>query len=171
MTEIITQKQWTDDELIEAGFRPYVRRKQVVMARQLPEDDSPREIPSNFETLVAESGYMICYEAGETVGERFEDYHRWPIRKDIFDSNYHVWDEAGWTPTPAQLHLMSLGCLPYYKVANVWARELQKDTRVQSLESVAPVVIPAGAWLCIGTEGEPYSMERCYFPQPILCRP
>ena len=158
--ELIEQKNWTDDELIAAGFRPYVRRKQVVMARQLPAEDSPREIPSKYEILVADGEYVICYDTGDHVGGRFEDYHRWPIRKDIFDRDYRIWDEVGWMPIPAQLHLMSLGCLPYYKIAHVWAKELVQDTPVRSLESPEPVLIPAGAWLCIGTEGEPYSMDK-----------
>jgi hypothetical protein len=34
--ELVKQKKRTDTELIAAGFRPYTRRKQVVMARQLP---------------------------------------------------------------------------------------------------------------------------------------
>jgi hypothetical protein len=163
MHNIIRQRQWTDDELFAAGFRPYVRKKQVVMARILPQQEIPRAIPSEYETLVADENYMVLYQTGDTIGQRYEDYHRWPVRRDIFQAEYRIWDEPGWRPDSPQLHLMSLGCLPYYKIASVWAKELDVPTQVQSLESPEPTTIPAEAWLCIGTHGEPYAMTADNF--------
>ena len=49
------------------------------------------------------------------------------------------------------------------KKAGVWAKRLKEDTYVQSIESSGPSVAPAGAWLCIGTEGEPWSVTSEWF--------
>ena len=59
---IIRQQAWREEELFSAGFQPYVRKKQVVMARPLPPEDVPREIPSDFETLVADHPQSKCWD-------------------------------------------------------------------------------------------------------------
>ena len=40
--EILTQHHWTQDELRAAGFRFYRRKKTVILARELPEEEAQR---------------------------------------------------------------------------------------------------------------------------------
>ena len=161
--EVLRQRDWTKEELVAAGFRYYDGRKRVVLARELPECEAPLTVKTAGDTLVAEAGYMICFEAGEAVRKGLYDYAHWPVRRDHFSDLYKAWDEPGWKPTPAQLHLISLGCRPYYRSLGVWAKRVTQETLVQSIESPRPVVVPRGAWICIGAIGSawgaPYSMD------------
>ena len=36
---ILMQRDWTDQELQEAGFKYHTRKKQVVLARELPAEE------------------------------------------------------------------------------------------------------------------------------------
>ena len=37
---VLTQREWTEDELVEAGYRYYKRRRRVVLARELPPEEA-----------------------------------------------------------------------------------------------------------------------------------
>jgi len=112
---------------------------------------------------VAQAGYMICFNLGQTVRETLHGYSHWPVRPDHFRDLYRVWHDPGWEPTPTEKHLMSLGCSPYVRHVGVWARKLEQATTVRSIESKEAVVVPAGAWLCVAARGSawgaPYSMD------------
>lgn len=154
------QRNWTKSELLELGFRYYRRPKRVTMVRELPQSEAPLFIG----TLVAEAGYMICFEAGHLVRAKLYDYPHRPVRPDHFEALYQLWDEPDWQPTLPEKHLMSLGCDPYYNNGGVWARKLEQDTEVQSTESPRPAIVPAGDWLLIGAKGAawgaPYSCDE-----------
>jgi hypothetical protein len=155
----ISQRPWTETELLEQGFEPYERKKELVMARQLSEFEAPKRIvTSGGEELIAQAGYMICYRPGDTVRSSLETYQQWPVAPEIFAETYHAWDEPHWTATPAEKHLMELGCLPYYKSAGVWAKKLEEPVYVQSLEQKQPELVQTGRYIAIGAQGEPYSM-------------
>ncbi len=153
---ILRQREWTREELLVDDFRYYEAIKRLTMAHISQE---AKTIPINLETLVAEVGDMICYDPGESLRPTLTDYEHWPVRSDLFAKNYRSWEEHGWQPTTPQKHLLEMGCRPYYKAVGIWAKRLRKSLYVESLESTAPILIPAGHWLCIGAHGEPYSMN------------
>jgi hypothetical protein len=156
--EVIRQKRWTKQELVDSGFRYYARKKQIVMARMLPPEEAPMTIVTPWDTLVATAGYVICYEPGDVVWPSLEDYPHWPVQPRHFRETYARWSDKTWRPSPTEAHLMKLGCKPFYKFAGVWAKRLNQETMVQTLESPEPVPLPRGVWLAIGIEGEPYSL-------------
>lgn len=154
MVDVITQRDWTEQELSAEGFCYYPRKKQLIMARELTKAESPMTIKTEWDTLVATAGYMICYDPGMTVRPALKDYYHWPVHPDHFVQTYQTWDQAGLSPTAK--HLLLLGCKPYYKAQGVWAKRLTESLYVQSVESPEPALIPDGAWLLIGIKGEPY---------------
>lgn len=157
--EVIRQKHWTEAELRAMGYEYYHRLKEVTMVRQLPEREAPMRIQTRHgDALIAQAGYMICYEPGLTLRERLNDYKHWPVEPEIFDQTYLLWDEDNWEPSPASRHLMSLGCRPFYKATGIWARKLEDDVYVQSKEHVEPVKVGTGMYIAIGQDGEPYTM-------------
>jgi hypothetical protein len=159
MKTIIKQRAWTEAELRAAGFQHYARRKQVVMARALPEAESPlRIVLSTQETVVVQAPYVICYDPGESVRASLSEYPQWPVRPDMFENSYSAWDEIDWQPAPPQKHLLNFGCKPYFKHQGVWAKRLTKPAYVQSIESMAPVLVPAGDWVLVGSLDGPYYM-------------
>lgn len=153
-TDVLRQRKWTDEELKAQGFQYYPPIKRLVMAKLLVET---KNIDVQTETITGKVGDFICYNPGREYRPNPDDYDHWPVRRDIFFKNYKAWDEPAWKPNPAEKHLLSLGCQPYYKHQGVWAQRLRKPRVVQSLESPEPVEIPPGRWLIIGVEGEPYS--------------
>lgn len=156
MINILRQRNWTESELITAGFKLYYPTKRLVMARVLPDAKS---IEITLETLAAQRGDIMCYTPGNVVHDSLDKYEHWPVRRDLFRQTYRQWDEPGWKANPAENYLMEHGCRPFYKAAGVWAKRLRKSVYVQSLESPEPISVPPGRWLCIGTEGEPYNMN------------
>ncbi len=158
-TKVIRPQMWSDEELAAQGFQRYDRKKQLVMARALPETEAPLVFEWPLETLVIEAGYMICYDPGQDERPALNDYDHWPVEPAIFERTFRKWDDADWTPSPAERHLMRCGCAPYFKVEPVWAKKLIADTYVQSLESREPVLVPAGFWLAIGAMGEPWYID------------
>jgi hypothetical protein len=54
---------------------------------------------------------------------------------------YRPWDQPSWTPSPAEKHLMELGCQPYYKIAGTWAIKLEKPALSETQKAE-----PARAW-------------------------
>lgn len=157
---VIRQQDWTEQELIRAGFEQYDRIKQVVMARRLPESEAPLMITTEWgEELVAKTGYAICYRAGEVIQPTLDDYYHWPVEPYIFDDTYRPWDQREWQPTHTEEHLMQLGCRPYYKLSNVWAKEVTHKLWMQSPEHREPVEVGPGRYLVIGARGEPYTMS------------
>ncbi len=158
-TQILKQRKWTKSELETIGFKYYLPVKRLVMARMLPESESPKVIDHTKESLIAKTGDIICYNTGEEAKASIEDYDQWPVRADLFKKNYKTWDVLPWKPNPAQVQLWKSGCKPFYKAVGVWAMRLEKPVYIQSLESPDPVMLPEGRWLCIGSKGEPYHMN------------
>ncbi|MBZ0281062.1 MAG: hypothetical protein K8L97_09990 [Anaerolineae bacterium] len=160
---VYKQHKWTDAELKADGFRYFYPIKRVTMARQLPQNEAPKRIKTSWDTIIAQAGSYIAYVAGNTLKSSLDDYEPRPIEPHIFHDTYTTWNEPGWKPTATESHLMRMGCKPYYKTAGVWAKRLTASTLVQSMESPVPSVAPAGAWLCIGVAGEPWSVTDDWF--------
>jgi hypothetical protein len=161
--EILRQRDWTADELRAQGFRYYQRKRQVVMARALPAAESPKTIHTDWDTLVATTGYMICYDVSDgALHASLDRYKHWPVEPHIFEITYRAWD-AQFAPTTAEAHLAQLGCKPYYKFIGLWAKKVVRPAYVQTLESVSAVEVPLGAYLTIGIKGEPTSMTAHEF--------
>jgi hypothetical protein len=166
MVNVIKQREWTEPELRDQGFDQYARRKQLVMVRPLPRSESPKGIvTSSGERLIALSGDMICYIPGDHIRPTFDRYNHWPVEPAIFNQTYHPWDEWDWQPSPAEQYLKDLGCKPYYKIAQVWAKKLDQAVYVQSLEQNRPQLVKQGSYVVIGSQGEPYSMDSHTFIQ------
>jgi hypothetical protein len=158
--QVIRQKRRTESELRADGFRYYERKKLLIMVRRMSDEESPKIIDSGLYEMVATKGYFLCYQAGDTLHATLDEYGPWPVHPDNFAADYKPWDEPGWSPSPAEAHIMSLGCQPYYKYMGVWAKKLTTDIYVQTLESPHPAHVPAGQWLLVGTLGEPYCMSE-----------
>jgi hypothetical protein len=166
MIEHISQRPWTETELLREGFEPYERKKELVMARQLSQFEAPKRIiTSGGEELIAQAGYMVCYRPGDKVRIHLDSYNQWPVEPEIFADTYRAWDEPLWTPTPTEKHLMDLGCMPYYKATGVWAKKLEEPAYVQSLEQNEPELVEPGHYVAIGAHGEPYCMGDDTFAQ------
>jgi len=156
---VIRQKQWTEDELRAKGYEYFERIKEVTLVRELPPQEAPMEIKTSWgDTLIATAGYMICYRAGMVKRTSREDYEHWPVEPSIFAQTYKPWDEEDWKPNPAENYLLMSGCQPYYKSSGVWARKLDEDAYLLSLEHERPVKVRTGQYVAIGVDGEPYSM-------------
>ena len=162
---VLRQRPWTEAELKAAHFRYFKPRKRLVMARVI---DYEKHITVSLETLVARAGTVICYPPGDSDRPDLDSYDHWPVQMDLFIETYTAWDEYPWVPTPPQADLMRHGCRPYYKKLGVWAMRLGLPVYVQSLESPEPVMVPAGRWLCIGPQGEPYHMNDDNFRQRYI---
>jgi hypothetical protein len=162
-SKVYTQCDWTDQALIADGFQSYAPVKRIVMVRMLPPEEAPKTMKASGNMITAEAGYWIAYVAGDELQPTLDDYKPRPIEPDIFAVTYRPWDEPIWRPTPTQSHLRRLGCLPYYKFASVWAKQLTAPTWVQSIESSKPSLVAPGKWLCVGMEGEPWSMTDAWF--------
>jgi hypothetical protein len=158
MSGVVRKQDWTDQELKNKGFEHVPRKKELVMARELPAAEAPLQIRTHWgETLIAQAGYMICYTVGDEAKARLSDYEHWPVEAAIFAKTYKLWDEA-FEPSPAQEHLLQYGCKPYYKAAGVWAKTLEEDIYIQGVEHEKPVLVAKERVLAIGAEGEPYHM-------------
>lgn len=162
-TPVVRQRTWTERELRAEGFRHYASRRQVTMVRRLPPDEAPKVIKTPWDTIVAQAGYYIAYQTSEAPGKPLDAYAPRPIEPDIFKTTYAPWRVPDWKPSPTEAHLMKLGCKPFYKTVGVWAKRLTEPTYVQSIESDQPSLSPAGAWLCIGSAGEPWTVTNEWF--------
>lgn len=160
---VVRQRKWTKAELRDKGFRYYPSRKQVTMVRRLPPEEAPKVIKTPWDTIVAQAGYYIAYQSTNAPGKPLDAYEPRPIEPRIFKETYAPWRVSNWKPTPTEAHLIKLGCKPYFKTVGVWAKRLTKPTYVQSLESDTPTLAPAGAWLCIGSAGEPWTVTNEWF--------
>ena len=157
--DVIRQRNWTPEQLREMGYEYFDRKKEVTLARKLAKEEAPKTIKTTWgDTLIAIEGYMICYDAGDDRLDNIDDYEQWPVAPEIFAQTYKDWDEDDWTPTPAERHLLENDCKPYFKSGGIWARRLEEDVFLQSLEHAQPVKIRTGQYVAIGVEGEPYSM-------------
>lgn len=159
MKAVIAQRPWTDAQLLADGFHYYNRRKTLIMAGRLPESHAPMRIEYTYDHAYAEAGDVICFTPGTEKQDEILEYEHWSVKPEIFQKTYRVWNEPRWNPSESEEHLMAFGCRPYYKYMGIWARELQEPTYVKTLENEAPVLIPAGMWLAIGTDGEPWTIE------------
>lgn len=163
MSDVIQQQDWDDTKLKASGFKQFERKKEVIMARTLPDAEAPKEIHTRWgESLLAKAGYMICYAPSDKVHDKLDDYDHWPVEPTIFTKTYKSWDEP-FEPTPAQQHLMDNGCQPFYKAIGIWAKELEGDVYIQGLEHKRPILVPKERVLAIGAEGEPYHMGEQTF--------
>lgn len=161
MSGFYQQRDWNDDELRAQGFEHYERRKRMMLARQLGTTEKPLQIRTDQgDILNVKVGYYLVYDAGEVVQASLHDYYQWPVDPHIFESTYRAWDEAMPPLTAAEQDLLNRGCQPYYKAAGVWAKSLEEDTYIQSMEHDAPVLIQQGRVIAIGSEGEPYHMSQ-----------
>jgi hypothetical protein len=150
------------------GFLAYRPIKQVTMVRRLPPEIAPKTRNSARNTIIIEADCWIAYEADDVLKATLNDYKPRPIEPDIFVAAYRVWDEPDWHPSPIQSYLRRLGCQPYYNIAGVWAKRLVAATWVQSRESAESSLVSKGAWLCVGMEGEPWSMTNALFEAHYL---
>ena len=128
-----------------------------MMARMLAEHTN---IELTLEVLSAQKGDIMIYQPGTELHDDIEAYDHWPVRVDLFRQTYARWDDMTWQPSETEKFLMRHGCIPYYRKRGVWALRLPISIYVQSLESPEPVIVPAGRWLAIGAEGEPYNMSE-----------
>ncbi len=151
--QVLRQRDWSEQELLENGFRYYARRKSVVLARELPPEEAPLKIAYEDDILIATAGYMICFSAGWLKRKSLYDYFHWPVAPDHFADLYLEWDEPDWKFNWGQKHLMLLGCKPYYNAVGVWGKKLTQPQWIQSVENEKPFEVPAGAWLFLGAKG------------------
>ncbi len=166
---ILRQRGWTKAELQAAGYCYYPRRKTPVMARVLLAEEAPLRIEAAWDTLEAQAGDMICYHPDTDAAlSELADYDHWPVRRDIFEQDYAPWDGPSLPDSPALRQLRAAGCQPYYKRGGCWARQLAAPAWVQSLESAEPVQYPRGAWICIGSQGEPWGQSDPEFRSRYL---
>lgn len=168
MGEVLRQRAWTDDELRAAGFRYYERKKQLVMVRELPASEAPVEMDLAVDKVIVPAGYLICYDPGQAIHAALADYDAWPVEPGIFASTYRAWDEPDWAPNETERRLIELGCRPYYKASGVWAKRLNEPMAVQSRESPEPVLVERGAWVAVGSEGEPWPIANEAFRERYL---
>lgn len=161
--EVLRQRDWNEAELAAAGFAFHPARPRVVMARELPPREAPLTIVTPWDTLVAEAGFMICFETTPEPRAALYDYPHWPVNPEHFRGLYVAWEDPAWVPSPVEQQLLALGCRPYTKIGGVWAKRLAAPALVQSTESPDPVLVPTGAWLCLAAHGAawgaPYSMS------------
>ena len=169
-TPVLRQRKWTNAQLKQVGFSYFLPVKRLVMARMLPQAESPKVIDQTKESLIAHTGDIICYSTGEEAESTIEAYDQWPVRADLFKKSYKPWDVLPWKPNQAQIHLWKNGCKPFYKAVGVWAMRLEKPVYIQSLESPEPVLVTPGRWLCIGAQGEPYHMNAQEFTSRYLIK-
>ncbi len=149
---ILVQRVWTEDELLEAGFRYFERKKRVVLARELPSEDAPLKIKYKHDTLIATAGYMICFAADWRKKKSLYNYDHWPVAPDHFADLYVDWNDP-WRPKRGQKHLITLGCKPYCNIVGVWAKRLANPQWIQGVEHDQPFQVPAGAWLLVAAKG------------------
>ncbi len=166
--KVLVQRHWTRHELTSNGFLFYRPVKQITMARKLQRSEVPKTMKTSGNTITAQVGYWIAYTAGDALKETLDDYKARPLEPHIFAETYRPWNEPFWQPTPTEAHLHRLGCQPYYKTAGVWAKQLVDDTWVQGIESAEPTLSPKGDWLCVGMEGEPWSITPAWFQAHYL---
>jgi hypothetical protein len=71
---VLRERNWTEAELVAAGFQYYPCRKRAVMARELPASEAPLTIRTDWDILIAGAGYRICFSAGDTVRQSLYEY-------------------------------------------------------------------------------------------------
>jgi hypothetical protein len=166
--KVYIQRDWTDQELVADGFLSYRPVKHITMVRMLPPEEAPKTMKAAGNTITAEAGYWVAYVAGETLKATLDDYNPRPIEPVIFAETYRHWDEPNIELTPTETHLQELGCNTYYKTGSIWAKKLDTEIWVQGIESNKPTRTPSGMWLCVGMEGEPWSITDAWFQAHYL---
>ena len=152
-SKVLMQREWTDQELITAGFKYYHRKQRVVLVRELPAEEAPLKLYYEQDELIATAGYMICFAAGWRKKKSLYDYHHWPVAPDHFADYYVELDDPHWKPRRGQSHLLSLGCKPYINPVGVWAKKLERPQMIQGVEHEQPFEVPQGAWLLLAAKG------------------
>jgi hypothetical protein len=161
--KVYVQQHRTYQKLVADGFHNYHPIKRITMVRRLSAKDAPMMIETDGEMLTAEAGYWIAYVAGKDLKETLNDYEPRPIDPGVFAKTYRPWNQAKKNLSVTQAHLQQLGCQAYYNFSGVWAKQLTAEVLVQRMENEEPLLAPAGAWLCIGMEGEPWSVTEAWF--------
>jgi len=157
--EVLRQRRWSQEALRAAGFRFWLPRKRLVMARR---PGAAMTVMSPVGPLQALAGDMLCYRPDGRPRAEISECEHWPVRQALFERDYRPWDEA--LPRLAGLEaLQRAGCTPWYKYRGVWAQRRGAARRVQSLESARPQVVAAGQGLLIGLAGEPWHMDEGQF--------
>lgn len=157
--EVLRQRDWSAEALRAAGFRLYLPRKRLVMAREV---GAARTVRSADGPLQARPGDVLCHRPDGHSRGHPDRHEHWPVRRALFERNYRPWDEA--LPDLPDLPLfLQAGYSAWYKHRGVQAQRLRARRRVQSLESAQPVQVAAGQWLLIGSAGEPWHMDDAAF--------
>src|SRR5262249_5147331 len=146
----------TEIELKSHGFQRYDPFKGLFRVRVKKEII---RVLVKLEFLLAEKDGVICFIPATFAHKNLYNYHHCTVKTEFCRQNYIKRGTSKWDPTPAEIHLLANGCRPYYKAVGIWALKLPVGIYVQSLESPEPAIVPAGRWLCIGVEGEPYNMN------------
>ena len=82
--KIYQQRKWTEAELVTQGFLYYPPVKRVTMVKQLTENEAPKVIKTDWDTITATAGYYIAYVAGDKIKPNLDDYEPRPIEPHIF---------------------------------------------------------------------------------------
>src|SRR5262249_39640901 len=118
MVNRVSQRPWCRTELLREGLEPDERIKHLIMARTLTESEAPKRIiTSSGQEIIARAGDIICYRPGNKIRAHLDSYEHWSVEPGLFAEAYRAWDQPLWMPSPAEKHLMEVGCLPYYKIA------------------------------------------------------
>ncbi len=157
--KIYAQQQWSESELAGDGFQAYHPVKHLVMMVA-----PPWRKPANL----ADDGppaprFWIPYLGGDRVDVKADDHRLQPIETELFQQRYRPWNDPDWKPSLTETRLQQMGCMPYFSIAPIWAKQLTSDTWVKANHQAEAVHIPAGEWLCISLEGEPWSETDASF--------
>lgn len=162
--KVYAQQVWTDEALITDGFIAYRPVKRVTMMRMMLSEKPPLPDEENPDEIIPPAlRYWMAYRANSDTISPAADYNPEPIESNAFAEMYRYWDEPDWQPTVAEGHLQRLGCLPYFKFATVWAKQLTADTWVKSKGKSKAALAPTGSWLCVSADGEPTAETEDWF--------
>jgi hypothetical protein len=145
------------------GFHAYRPVKRITMMRMLPQEKVPEDTETPPDTITVQASYWMAYAGGDALKASPENGDLRPIEAHIFAAGYRRWDDPDWRPTSTEGHLQQLGYMPYYKTTSLWAKALTEETWVQGQESSQPLLAAAGAWLCLGIDGKPWSETDAWF--------
>ena len=152
-------------------FTYYKRRPRRSMVRTTNAFEQNMEIKTEWgETLyLADRMSFLIFDPSEHDQARpINKIGHWPVAADIFATTYKViyapYDEL----SPAEQSLADQGCFAATKNEGTYATLLTDDVYIRGLEhpdDEPPVLVPAGRWLIIGPDGEPYNTTNEKFAE------